>query len=82
MITHDIEEAIYLSQRLYVLSSRPGRVRGELTIPLPEQREIDIKLSSEFMEIKRKVIHLLKTEYSSDSFADYPQKYDLLTIDK
>ncbi len=66
MITHDIEEAIYLSQRIYVLSSRPGRVRSELTIPLPEQRELDIKLSPDFLEIKRKVIHLLKTEYYSD----------------
>jgi NitT/TauT family transport system ATP-binding protein len=60
MITHDIEEAIYLSQRIYVLSSRPGRVRSEITIPLPEHRELDLKLAPEFVEIKRNVIHLLR----------------------
>jgi NitT/TauT family transport system ATP-binding protein len=60
MITHDIEEAIYLSQRIYVLSSRPGRVRSAVTIPLPEHRELDLKLAPEFVEIKRNIIHLLR----------------------
>jgi NitT/TauT family transport system ATP-binding protein len=60
MITHDIEEAIYLSQRIYVLSARPGRVRSTVTIPLPEHRELDLKLAPEFVEIKRNVTHLLR----------------------
>jgi NitT/TauT family transport system ATP-binding protein len=60
MITHDIEEAIYLSQRIYVLSARPGRVRSAVTIPLPEHRKLDLKLAPEFVEIKRNVIHLLR----------------------
>lgn len=60
MITHDVEEAIYLSQRIYVLSSCPGQIKAEVTIPLPEHRELDIKLSPEFVEIKRQVVHLLR----------------------
>jgi NitT/TauT family transport system ATP-binding protein len=35
MITHDVEEAIYLSQRIYVLSSRPGQVKSEISIHFP-----------------------------------------------
>ncbi len=66
MITHDVEEAIYLSQRIYVLSSRPGRVRSEVNIELPEHRELELKLSPEFVEIKRKVIHLLRSETLAD----------------
>lgn len=60
MITHDVEEAIYLSQRIYVLSSNPGQIKAEIPIALPEHRELDIKLAPEFVEIKRQVVHLLR----------------------
>ena len=33
MVTHDVEEAIYLSSRIYVMSARPGRVAEEITVP-------------------------------------------------
>jgi NitT/TauT family transport system ATP-binding protein len=62
MITHDVEEAIYLSQRIYVLSARPGQVKGEIPIHLPEHRELDIKLSPEFIDIKRQVLQLMRQE--------------------
>jgi NitT/TauT family transport system ATP-binding protein len=65
MITHDVEEAIYLSQRIYVLSSRPGRIKAEVEIPLPEQRELELKLSGEFLDIKRNVVHLLRDTHRS-----------------
>jgi NitT/TauT family transport system ATP-binding protein len=65
MITHDVEEAIYLSQRIYVLSSRPGRVKAEVEISLPEQRELELKLSGEFLDIKRNVVHLLRDTHGS-----------------
>ena len=62
MITHDVEEAIFLSQRVYVMSSRPGRLKLEVPITLPGQRDLEIKLSSEFVDIKRKIIHALREE--------------------
>jgi NitT/TauT family transport system ATP-binding protein len=62
MITHDVEEAIYLSQRIYVMSCRPGQVKSEIAIDLPEHRELDIKLSLEFVAIKRQVIQLMRQE--------------------
>ena len=60
MITHDIEEAIYLSQRVYVMSAHPGRIKAEIAIQLPQHRELDIKLSPTFVDIKRQVIHSLR----------------------
>lgn len=60
MITHDVEEAIFLSQRVYVMGSRPGRLKLEIPVALPEHRELDIKLSSEFVDIKRQVLHALR----------------------
>lgn len=60
MITHDVEEAIFLSQRVYVMSAFPGWIKLELPIDLPEHRELDIKLSPHFIEIKRQVLHALR----------------------
>ena len=60
MITHDVEEAIFLSQRIYVMSTHPGRIHEEVKIALPEHRELDIKLSPGFVDIKRHVLHALR----------------------
>jgi ABC-type nitrate/sulfonate/bicarbonate transport system ATPase subunit len=60
MITHDVEEAIFLSQRVYVMSVRPGKIKAEIKIDLPEHRDLDIKLSPEFVDIKRQVLHELR----------------------
>lgn len=63
MITHDVEEAILLSCRLYVMSSHPGQIKEEITIPLPSHRDVNLKLTSEFLDIKRQVLHSLRDEH-------------------
>ncbi len=60
MITHDVEEAIFLAQRIYIMSARPGRIKLEIPIILPEQRDLDIKLSAEFIAIKAQILHSLR----------------------
>ena len=62
MITHDVEEAIFLSQRIYVMSSHPGRLQLEMPVRLPADRHLEIKLASEFVEIKRQILHALRGE--------------------
>lgn len=52
MVTHDIDEAVYLSDRVIVLSSRPGQVREIIPVDLPEPRD---RNSMEFLEVRRKV---------------------------
>jgi NitT/TauT family transport system ATP-binding protein len=62
MITHDVEEAIFLSQRVYVMDVHPGRIKSEVMIPLPEHRSLDVKLTAEFMEIKRQILQALRSD--------------------
>ena len=58
-ITHDIEEAIYLSDRIYILSNRPARVVKEITVSLPKVRDKEIITSSEFVEIKKSILQII-----------------------
>lgn len=55
-ITHDVEEAILLSDRIYVLSDRPAVVKNEIIIDLPKIRSRSIITSIKFNEIKRGIL--------------------------
>lgn len=59
-ITHDIDEAVLLSDRVCVLSGQPGRISVELTIQPPRPRELSFALSEEFLACKRKILSLLE----------------------
>ena len=58
-ITHDIDEAILLSDRIYLLSGSPGEITGEIIIKEPKPRREDFNLTPEFLEYKRKILFLL-----------------------
>ena len=58
-ITHDVDEGIYLSDRIYVLSQRPAEVLEELKIDFPRPREKGMMLTTEFLEYKKCLIDLL-----------------------
>ena len=58
-ITHDIDEAILLSDRIYLLSGQPGKIAGEIVIQEPKPRGEDFNLSPEFLDYKRRILALL-----------------------
>ena len=58
-ITHDIDEAILLSDRIYVLAGSPGRITAELTIEPPRPRGVDFALTGEFLAYKKEILALL-----------------------
>lgn len=55
-ITHDIDEAILLSDRIYLLTGRPGQITKEIVIKEEKPRRKDFNLSEEFLKYKREII--------------------------
>ncbi|HLL68484.1 MAG TPA: ABC transporter ATP-binding protein [Micromonosporaceae bacterium] len=55
MVTHDVEEAVFLGQRVVVLASDPGRVAADITVDLPEDRDLTVKRSSEFLALRARI---------------------------
>jgi NitT/TauT family transport system ATP-binding protein len=61
-ITHDIDEAIFLSQRVYIMTARPGRIKQTLDVDLPYPRSLDVVTSAAFTAMKRAVLDSIKEE--------------------
>jgi NitT/TauT family transport system ATP-binding protein len=61
-ITHSVEEAIFLSHRVVALSARPSKVREIVDVPIPFPRTADVRLSPEFVELRRHLEHLLRDQ--------------------
>ncbi|MGI6533179.1 MAG: ABC transporter ATP-binding protein [Peptococcia bacterium] len=58
-ITHDIEEALFLSDRIYVLSACPAKVKYSLTVALPRPRKRHVLVSEEFIQLKKLLLQIL-----------------------
>lgn len=58
-VTHDLDEAIFLSDRVLVMSGRPGTILDELVIECPRPRSRDMVLEPKFTQYKRKILKLL-----------------------
>jgi NitT/TauT family transport system ATP-binding protein len=61
-ISHDIDEAVYLADRVIVFTSRPGRVKADLRIDLPRPRGLDVKKTTAYLEYRNRAWDLLREE--------------------
>lgn len=61
-VTHDIDEAIFMANRVAVFSARPGRIKTELAVNLPHPRHYTIKTSPEFMDLKARLTEEIRAE--------------------
>jgi NitT/TauT family transport system ATP-binding protein len=59
-VTHDVEEAIYLGQRIVLMAPRPGRIDTLYEVPLPAQRTQDMKHAPEFLALKRQILDRIR----------------------
>jgi ABC-type nitrate/sulfonate/bicarbonate transport system ATPase subunit len=62
MVTHDVDEALLLSDRVYVLTARPGRVKMVLPVDLPRPRRYEMVTEEAFVKMKAKVIAALRDD--------------------
>ena len=61
-ITHDIEESIFLSDRIFVMTARPGRIKAVIEVPLPRPRVPEMLASPEFLALKMHLQRLIREE--------------------
>jgi hypothetical protein len=61
-VTHDVDEAVFLSDRVVLLTRRPGSVKAELSISLPRPRTLEVLTSADFTNLKRHALELLLSE--------------------
>jgi NitT/TauT family transport system ATP-binding protein len=55
-VTHDVEEAIYLGQRVVLMQPRPGRIHSIYEVPLPARREQEMKLLPPFRALRAEIL--------------------------
>lgn len=68
-VTHDIDEALFLADRIVVMSARPGRVIEDIVLPFARPRGQDLVTESEFVRLKRHVMQLLRRPEGSEPLA-------------
>jgi NitT/TauT family transport system ATP-binding protein len=66
MVTHDVEEALYLSQRVVVVSAHPGRIVEDIDIPFGRTRGPDVRRDRRFLDLRDEIQELLLTRSPDD----------------
>lgn len=61
-VSHDIDEAVFLSDKIVILSKRPAKVKAIIDVNLKRPRSIETRLENRFFEIKKKVLRIFKEE--------------------
>jgi NitT/TauT family transport system ATP-binding protein len=61
-VTHDVEEAVFISDRVLVMTNRPGRIKDEIRVPLPRPRNHEMLSAPEFLESRWRVLESIRSE--------------------
>ncbi len=61
-ITHDVDEAIFMSDRVLIMTARPGSIKAEIKIDLKRPRNYEMLTSPSFMQLKKEIIAAIRTE--------------------
>ncbi|PXW97567.1 NitT/TauT family transport system ATP-binding protein [Sphaerotilus hippei] len=80
-VTHDVEEAIYLGQRIVLMAPRPGRIDTVYEVPLPAGRTQDMKLAPEFIALKRDILERIRETSGMKTDIELLRKLSQGTVD-
>jgi NitT/TauT family transport system ATP-binding protein len=61
-VTHDVDEALFLADRVLIMSASPGRIISDLTVSIPRPRKLDIATNAEFIQLKRLCLEKIRAE--------------------
>ena len=61
-VTHDVEEAIFLSDRVFIMTARPGKIKAEIDIRLERPRNYEMKATESFLNLKKQALALIREE--------------------
>jgi ABC-type nitrate/sulfonate/bicarbonate transport system ATPase subunit len=61
-VTHDVDEAIFMSDHVYIMTARPGRIKCRVPIELPRPRTYELMMTAEFTAIKREIVAAIREE--------------------
>jgi NitT/TauT family transport system ATP-binding protein len=59
-VTHDIDEALFLADKVYVMSARPGTIQSVVPVPISRPRAIEVTTTDAFNAMKREILHLIR----------------------
>jgi putative hydroxymethylpyrimidine transport system ATP-binding protein len=62
LVTHDVEEAVFLSDRVHVMSGRPGRIRTSVAVALPRPRTLELTATPQFAALKERLLTPLREQ--------------------
>ena len=71
MVTHDIEEAILISDSIIVLSKKPAKILAQINIPLPRPRKHQLLTTEQAAHLKKRIMNILENESDEQLFSNY-----------
>lgn len=61
-VTHDVDEAVFMGDTIYVMTARPGMIKAKINVKLPRPRKYDVKLTDTFLNLRRELLQLIREE--------------------
>ena len=61
-VTHDVDEAVYISDRVVVMTNRPGTIKEEVPVDLPRPRAFELQATPEFLDLRSRVLSSIREE--------------------
>ncbi len=80
-VTHDVEEAVYLGQRVVLMQPRPGHIHSIFPVPLPERRTQDMKHSEPFRQLRAEILARIRESTGITTDLDMLEQLNLPTAD-